>query len=335
MYSSRANPTCFEALMAKQSPRGQAGTYKTQVVHSHVSVASDSPVHVSSSNKGCVKPNLNPVGGANASRTNIKQVIGSNTHVKQMPSASHANVNPNCDKTNRLQGSGDIVSPTDQMVTWVKNLDQIRVGQTSDVSDPIAEVISATGVEDKTDQVCEDQNMAAKVMSAPEAQGKFHADNTTNCKLKKGEQSVEMVQSGLLPLYDVNVTGVEGKLVNSILHMHQFSTSGDIGKVDSEIYNSWCCQSDFNFGFMPLSDQMLPNNFTVNEAKGKSHFEIHEIIRSTSKQNFMQARIQIKSQLNIEAWKKYLEGYWDRQLCELIQFGSPLDFPLEILYSES
>ena len=40
----------------------------------------------------------------------------------------------------------------------------------------------------------------------------------------------------------------------------------------------------------------------------------------------MQARIQIDSQLNVEAWKKYLEGYWDQQLCELIQFGFPLDF---------
>ena len=43
---------------------------------------------------------------------------------------------------------------------------------------------------------------------------------------------------------------------------------------------------------------MLPNTSTVNEAKGKSPFEI---IRSTSKPNFMEARVQIKSQLNIEA----------------------------------
>ena len=47
-----------------------------------------------------------------------------------------------------------------------------------------------------------------------------------------------MVQSGLLTLYDVIFTRVEDKFVNSILHMHQFSTSGDIGKVESEIYNA-------------------------------------------------------------------------------------------------
>ena len=48
---------------------------------------------------------------------------------------------------------------------------------------------------------------------------------------------------------------------------------------------------------------MLPRIVTVNEAKGKSPIQIHEIVRSTSKPNFMQARIQIDSQLNVEAWK--------------------------------
>ena len=113
VYNSRVNPTCIEALMAKRSPRGRAGTYKPQVVYSRVFVASDSAVSVSSSNKGYVKHNVNPVGGANASRTNVQQVIGCEAHIKQMPCASHVNVNSNCDKTNRLQGSGDIVSPTD------------------------------------------------------------------------------------------------------------------------------------------------------------------------------------------------------------------------------
>ena len=71
---------------------------------------------------------------------------------------------------------------------------------------------------------------------------------------------------------------------------------------------------------------MLPNIVTVNEARGKSPIQIHEIVRSTSKPNFMQARVQIDSQLNVEVWKKCLEGYWDQQLCELIQFGFPLHF---------
>ena len=208
----------------------------------------------------------------------------------------------------------------------VMDSDRIRVIQAPDVSDPTAEVISALVVVNETGQGFEGQNVAAKIMSASGTQGKSHSDHVIFSQCKQDNPSAEMVQSGLLPLYDVNYTGVEDKFVNSILHMHQCSTSGDIGELASEIYNAWRHQSDFNFGFVPLGNQMLPKIVTVNEAKGKSPSQIHEIVRSTSKPNFMQARIQIDSQLNVEAWKKYLEGYWDQQLCELIQFGFPLDF---------
>ena len=74
VYYSRVNPTCIEALMSKQSPRGQAVKYKTEIVHSRVFVTSDNAVRVSSSSKGYVKPNVNPVYCANASRSNVKEV---------------------------------------------------------------------------------------------------------------------------------------------------------------------------------------------------------------------------------------------------------------------
>ena len=40
----------------------------------------------------------------------------------------------------------------------------------------------------------------------------------------------------------------------------------------------------------------------------------------------MQARFPVDSQLKIEAWKNYLQGYWDCQLIQLIKFVFPLDF---------
>ena len=40
----------------------------------------------------------------------------------------------------------------------------------------------------------------------------------------------------------------------------------------------------------------------------------------------MQARFPVDSQLNVEAWKWHLHGYWDFQLIQLIQFGFPLDY---------
>ena len=57
---------------------------------------------------------------------------------------------------------------------------------------------------------------------------------------------------------------------------------------------------------------------------GKSAFE--ELVKSTGRTNIMQARFPLESQLNVEAWEKYLHGYWDRQLLQLIRFGFPLNF---------
>ena len=85
-------------------------------------------------------------------------------------------------------------------------------------------------------------------------------------------------------------------------------------------------QSYFDFGFVPLSDQMLPDTCILNDARGKSPLEIYKIVRSTNKPNFMQTILPVQPQLNVKAWKNHLEGYWDRQLSELIQFGFPLDF---------
>ena len=72
--------------------------------------------------------------------------------------------------------------------------------------------------------------------------------------MQSSEQTIEIVECGPLPLYDVNYTGVEDKFVNLILHAHQFSTSLNTDKAESEIYNAWCRQSDFDFGFVPLSE---------------------------------------------------------------------------------
>ena len=52
-----------------------------------------------------------------------------------------------------------------------------------------------------------------------------------------------------------------------------------------------------------------------------SVIEAHKIIKK-----FMKARIQVHSQLNITAWKSYLNKYWDKQIVDLLQYGFPLDF---------
>ena len=74
-------------------------------------------------------------------------------------------------------------------------------------------------------------------------------------------------------IYDVNYAGVEDKFANSILHINQFKMLGISDKVDTEKYNAWRRQSDFDFGFVPIGEQWLPDTQVVNDAMGKSPFE--------------------------------------------------------------
>ena len=36
--------------------------------------------------------------------------------------------------------------------------------------------------------------------------------------------------------------------------------------------------------------------------------------------------IPVQSQMNPKAFRNFLQYYWDKQICDLIQFGFPLDF---------
>ena len=129
-----------------------------------------------------------------------------------------------------------------------------------------------------------------------------------------------------MPIYDVNYAGVEEKFVNSIMHFNQFSDHIDIADSQSHTFQLWREQSDFDFGFIPLGEQQMPNTFETNVIDTNNLIEIHEIVRRTKKPNFMQARIPVTSQLNVEVWQELLKDYWDQQL--LLRFGFPLDLEM-------
>ena len=131
---------------------------------------------------------------------------------------------------------------------------------------------------------------------------------------------------GLLPIYDVNSGGVEEKFANSILHFKQFNESNISMVVDSPIFKKWSEQSDFQFGFIPLGDQLIPTQFSQNNLSNGSLIDAHYVIRQTGKPNFLGARIPVTSQLNVDKWEELLQGYWDQQLLQLLRFGFPLDF---------
>ena len=54
--------------------------------------------------------------------------------------------------------------------------------------------------------------------------------------------------------------------------------------------------------------------------------QAHQLIRDSKLPSYLHCRIPVQSGLNIRAWRHYLSNYWDQQLCDLLEFGFPLDF---------
>ena len=86
------------------------------------------------------------------------------------------------------------------------------------------------------------------------------------------------------------------------------------------------CQTYFDFGFVSLSDFIMPNGVKSTAKVNLSAFEMHELVKNSGRPNYLHCRLPVKSQLNIEAWKLALTDYWDVQLLQLLEFGFPLDF---------
>ena len=42
--------------------------------------------------------------------------------------------------------------------------------------------------------------------------------------------------------------------------------------------------------------------------------KLHQAVKNSNKSNFMDAQIEVPSQLNPDVWEDYLTEYWDKQL---------------------
>ena len=103
-------------------------------------------------------------------------------------------------------------------------------------------------------------------------------------------------------------------------HRSVISSAGAV-----KTFQAWNSQTTDKYGFIPLGDLMLPQSNDKNK-NDASILSIHDKVCRSGHFNFMQAQIQIKSQLNPDVWDKYLTNYWDKQLGLLIRYGFPLDF---------
>ena len=130
-------------------------------------------------------------------------------------------------------------------------------------------------------------------------------------------------------LYDKRVNGIENKIINSILH--DTSSKKAIVGQNTPIFRQWQKQSDFSFGFIPHSEQVMPDVVYTVSPVGLSVFDIHALVRATVEHNYISARIPVRSQLNIYVWKEELSNNWDQQFLQLLEFGFPLDFNRQVL----
>ena len=92
-----------------------------------------------------------------------------------------------------------------------------------------------------------------------------------------------------------------------------------------EIFKQWDSQTVGKFGYIPLAAQVGNRDDKCNKVQSNL-LQIHNKVKRTGTYNFLEAKIQIPSQLKVEAWKDYLVGYWDKQLIQLIKYGFPLSF---------
>ena len=95
---------------------------------------------------------------------------------------------------------------------------------------------------------------------------------------------------------------------------------------NAKVFQAWKSQSGFDFGFIPLTELVLPHQDSESEVMAMDPVELHQKVKRFGKPNFLGARIRVQTQLNVNAWEALLVDYWDRQLIEFLKFGFPLGF---------
>ena len=169
---------------------------------------------------------------------------------------------------------------------------------------------------DTTFNVNDKFNIANKVameVANPDIDTKPHCNNTI---------TPSNVEEDRL-LYDVNAQK-DDKVMSSIIYVDTYKPDKEMG--EGPTYTFCKQQSSHNFGFIPLTEPILPGNVEISPMSSQCPIELHKKVKLGNKPNFLGARISVRSQLNVDQWKHYLVDYWDEQLLEFLQFGFPLGF---------
>ena len=81
-----------------------------------------------------------------------------------------------------------------------------------------------------------------------------------------------------------------------------------------------------SFGCIPLTPMLLYQGSHKAWQEVPGILQAHRMIRDSGLPNFLGLRIPGTTNLKIASWRAHLCDYFDKQLCDLIEFGFPLDF---------
>ena len=157
------------------------------------------------------------------------------------------------------------------------------------------------------------ETVTAKVISSSQKSGtQVQSDTIPKNRVSVNTETRNVTSSQEIPIYNVNYSAIEDKFASSIIHVnsHKGVGAGHLD-IDTEIYKKGRVQSQFDFGYIPIDEQKMPRNLQINRHEDASPLDIHDIVKATGAPNFMNARIPVKSQLNVQAWKDNLKDYWD------------------------
>ena len=173
-------------------------------------------------------------------------------------------------------------------------------------------------------------NKSARVFKAHTNKGLSPtAENaTSNCNSQGvGETEAPSTMRALsyTRLYDINNASSD-KYINTLVFRGLQKITKACDTEECSAFKKWKAQTDFDFGFVPLADFIMPQQTTVSSDVSDCPITQHFLISQTQVPNFLGARIPIQSQLNVQKWHEYLSEYWDQQLLQLVTFGFPLDF---------
>ena len=139
-----------------------------------------------------------------------------------------------------------------------------------------------------------------------------HVEKITcpNSTIESNVADMECKQDTGIPnmalLYDVSANWDE-KYLNTDLP----KSVADIHKnrTPCKLFNEWRDQSNFDFGFIPLSHFIMPENVDYVAPTVRCPFKLYEMVKDSGQLNYIGCRIPVKSQLNVRVWEEMTVGY--------------------------